>query len=124
MELFRAVQPLPICPFCGAVARPNILMFGDGAWLSARESEQKRHLEAWLNGLGESRVVVLEIGAGRAVPTIRNYSRALVNRYHAVLVRINPRDFEVPSGQIALPLGANEAIAAIDNALKLNHQWH
>ena len=29
---FLARPPLPSCPHCGAVARPNILMFGDGGW--------------------------------------------------------------------------------------------
>jgi NAD-dependent SIR2 family protein deacetylase len=28
----RARPPLPTCPRCGALARPNILMFGDGDW--------------------------------------------------------------------------------------------
>ena len=29
-EQFRAREPLPRCPDCGALARPNVLMFGDG----------------------------------------------------------------------------------------------
>ena len=29
---FRARPPLPCCPQCGALARPNILMFGDWGW--------------------------------------------------------------------------------------------
>src|SRR5262249_43215679 len=29
---FRAPGPLPSCPGCGALARPNILMFGDLDW--------------------------------------------------------------------------------------------
>lgn len=33
---FRAVEPLPQCRNCSAQARPNILMFGDGSWLSQR----------------------------------------------------------------------------------------
>ena len=28
-ESFRASEPLPRCPECGALARPNVLMFGD-----------------------------------------------------------------------------------------------
>ena len=31
-ETMRAIEPLPACPGCGALARPNILMFGDGVW--------------------------------------------------------------------------------------------
>src|SRR5262249_22389975 len=29
---FRASPPLPTCPRCHAVCRPNILMFNDGQW--------------------------------------------------------------------------------------------
>ena len=37
----RAVGPLPRCPSCGALARPNILMFGDGDWDDSRSSAQR-----------------------------------------------------------------------------------
>ena len=30
-ETFRARRPLPSCPACGGLARPNVLMFGDFA---------------------------------------------------------------------------------------------
>ena len=36
MERFRAREPLPRCPRCGAMARPNILMFGDWSWVEDR----------------------------------------------------------------------------------------
>src|SRR5262249_16202835 len=32
----RAREPLPACPKCGALARPNILMFGDWGWDDTR----------------------------------------------------------------------------------------
>ncbi len=38
--------PLPSCPRCGSVFRPNLLMFGDGAWLSRRHDQQQRRLQA------------------------------------------------------------------------------
>jgi hypothetical protein len=38
----------------------------------------------------------------------------LAERFEGTLVRINPREPEVPDGQIALPLGALEALRAID----------
>lgn len=37
---FRAKEPLPKCPKCGALARPNVLMFGDDGWLSERQEKQ------------------------------------------------------------------------------------
>ncbi|HRI14246.1 MAG TPA: Sir2 family NAD-dependent protein deacetylase, partial [Verrucomicrobiota bacterium] len=35
-ETFRAADPLPTCPFCGELARPNVLMFGDARWIPER----------------------------------------------------------------------------------------
>ena len=37
---FRARSPLPHCPVCQAIARPNILMFGDYGFLSERCDQQ------------------------------------------------------------------------------------
>ncbi len=43
----RMAPPLPTCPHCGALARPNILMFGDGAWIDTRSEAQYARLERW-----------------------------------------------------------------------------
>ncbi len=56
----------PTCPRCGAVARPNSLMFGDGSWSELRARAQETHLRRWREGAG--RVVVIELGAGTAIP--------------------------------------------------------
>ena len=32
----RLVSDLPLCPYCGRLARPNILMFADDGWVAAR----------------------------------------------------------------------------------------
>jgi hypothetical protein len=41
-----------------------------------------------------------------------------------VLIRINPRDATVPAGGISLPLGALEALTAIDAMLaQCPDQW-
>jgi len=39
-EEFRALPPLPLCPRCRALARPNVLMFGDGNWIPDRTESQ------------------------------------------------------------------------------------
>jgi len=46
----RAREPLPACPSCGALARPNILLFDDGDWDFTRSYEQEVRLNAWLAG--------------------------------------------------------------------------
>ncbi|MBF0143094.1 MAG: NAD-dependent deacetylase [Magnetococcales bacterium] len=113
---FRALPPLPECRRCGAVARPNILMFGDDRWLPERTQSQTEALGEWLRGviLGKQRLVVVEIGAGLAIPTIRLRSENHARRAGGQLIRINPRDEAVTSPEdMALPLGGAEGTAAI-----------
>lgn len=44
----RASEPLPACPECGAIARPNVAMDSDSAWDPSRALEQEDRLNAWL----------------------------------------------------------------------------
>ncbi len=112
---FRALDPLPRCRNCPEVARPNVLMFNDWSWLGHRTDIQQARFTAWLNGLAKSSVklVVVELGAGTAIPTVRYTSEQVVKRLGGTLIRINPREHEVPSGQIGLPFGAAEGICRI-----------
>jgi NAD-dependent SIR2 family protein deacetylase len=110
---FRARRPLPACPRCGGLARPNVLMFGDGDWLSGRTDAQERRFMAWLAGLGGFEgLVVVECGAGTAIPTVRHLGERLAAA-GARLIRINVREPEVPPGQIGIAAGAAAALAAI-----------
>jgi NAD-dependent SIR2 family protein deacetylase len=115
-DTMRAVPPLPACPSCGGLARPNVLMFGDGGWDGRRHDEQEVRLRRYLaDELGPG-LVVLEVGAGTAVPTVRWFGESLVDR-GARLVRINPRDAHVPAGQVAVRGGAAASLLAIRDAL-------
>jgi NAD-dependent SIR2 family protein deacetylase len=114
---FRAIEPLPSCAECGALARPNILMFGDWDWDPARMTQQEEALEVWLETIDSSRIVVIELGAGLAVATVRRFCEGIVNTLGATLIRINLRAPEVPQGQIGLAIGALEALRAIDTIL-------
>ena len=109
----------PRCPHCGGLARPNILMFGDPLWLPARSEAQSMRLEHWL--VGARRPVVIEIGAGTAVPSVRHFTEQLLIHAGARLIRINPDASAVSDGDdVALPLGALTALQAIDQALPSN----
>jgi NAD-dependent SIR2 family protein deacetylase len=119
-ETFRAAPPLPSCPSCGGVARPNVLMFGDWGWLPARTAAQQQAFEAWLRDLSSSHLAIVEIGAGTAVPTVRMTSESLVARHGATLVRINPREAHVPHGQIAVAGPALENLQTIDQRLGIH----
>lgn len=117
LETMRA-RRIPRCPRCGAVSRPNILMFGDWAWLPDRSHGQRRELEAWLEALGDAPLVAVELGAGTAIPTIRYATERLGGRPGATAVRINPREPAVPPPHLSLAAGALDGLSAIDAALR------
>jgi len=106
----RAAEPLPRCPACGRLARPNVLMFGDWGWRSERSATQEERLTGWFDALGDRRVVVIELGAGSAVPTVRHFSEQLARRRDVTLVRINPRESHGPAGTVSIAQGAAAAI--------------
>ena len=54
--------------------------------------------------------MIVELGAGQAVPTVRMTCEDLARRCRGTLIRINPREPEVPPGHISLPMGALAAI--------------
>jgi len=116
-DTLRAESPLPSCPRCGGLARPNVLMFGDMDWLGARSDAQHGRLTAWLRSVAGARLVAVECGAGLAIPSIRRFCEQTVREARGVLVRVNPRETDVPAGHVALPLGALDALRAIDGVL-------
>jgi NAD-dependent SIR2 family protein deacetylase len=120
-DTMRAVEPLPRCPACGDVARPNILMFGDGSWLARRTDAALRACSSWLSDVTAGAddagpLVVLEIGAGTAVPTVRRTAESVAA---GRLIRINPAEPAVrPGTGVSVPLGALAALTALDARLR------
>jgi NAD-dependent SIR2 family protein deacetylase len=114
-QMFQAAEPLPKCGKCGGMARPNILMFNDGRWVGSRTHTQHIWFERWLNRLEKTaaRLVVIELGAGAAVPTVRHASESVLRKLNSTLIRINPREDVVPAGHLGIPLGAAEAMRRI-----------
>lgn len=103
---------LPRCPHCAGLARPNVLMFGDDGWLGDRYQAREHALRAWMGQL--ERPVVVELGAGTSIPTVRWFGE----NAPGILVRINLREPRVPwDDAIALQCGALEALLAIDSRL-------
>lgn len=100
--------PLPACPDCGELARPNILMFGDFGWVEGTGNERTERLLEWLGK--HQRPVTIELGAGNALPTVRAFCHSL----HTPLIRINP-DYrgEATGERVDIPLGALAALRAI-----------
>ena len=119
-ETMRAVGDLPSCPRCGALARPNILMFGDGGWDPSDSEAQAGRLRAWLERLVEAdaRLVVVECGAGTAVPTVRRFCERILAIPGSTLIRVNTREPEGPAGTISIPAGALEALLRVDSRIQ------
>lgn len=114
-ETMRA-RAVPRCPRCGGVARPNILMFGDAGWLDRRTRQQEERFDAWLGEHGGEGLLVVELGAGTAIPSIRLLSERL-GRRGAAVVRVNPREPDVDAPHVSLASGALEALRAIAREL-------
>jgi len=104
--------------------RPAVLMFGDFGVNTNRIDEQSRRFQAWSKSVPQdAKLAIVEIGAGRAVPTIRNVAERTARSFsNASLVRINLEDAAVPPGcgarRVSIDdLGALAALTAIDELL-------
>lgn len=115
----RAIGELPSCPHCGGLARPNVLMFEDVDWIAEVQQRQYDRYRHWLAGLGGRRAVVMELGAGTAIPSIRRLGEGLAARGRATLVRINPdaTEGEEESTIVPIRMGALEALVRVGKAL-------
>ena len=116
-DTMRAEGDLPLCEKCGLVARPNILMFGDWNWISERTHIQHKKLLQWREGLSGKKLVIIECGAGTAVPTVRYMSEKFLDMFNAVLIRINKREPQVPHGSIGINEGALDTLSKIDSII-------
>jgi NAD-dependent SIR2 family protein deacetylase len=117
LTTLQAFGELPHCPECGALARPNVLMFNDDAWIPSVTQEQKERYTDWLAGLHGRRVVIIECGAGTAIPTVRLAARRIAEISRGTLIRINPTITEGDESAIALRLPALQALTRIQQAL-------
>ena len=115
-EIMRA-RSIPKCRYCGGVARPNILMFGDWSWISCRTACQEARFDTFLEEQGGRRMVIVEMGAGTAIPTIRYTTERLSVRPEAVAIRMNPREPRIDAPHISIPCGALEGLKCIERRL-------
>jgi NAD-dependent SIR2 family protein deacetylase len=128
-DTMRADPPLPRCRHCGGLACPNVLMFGDWAWIDQPAEAQEHELVGWLRMLirAKSRLTVVELGAGKAIPTARvraeRTASAAVSgrRSGGLLINIRPDPTAAavsPGAGVALRAGALAALIAVDARLR------
>lgn len=109
-----ATDPLPTCPRCGSLARPNIAIGEDKDWDSSRTHEQEDRLNTWLaelRAMKDKKLVVIECGAS-GNPDVRARGDRVAAALGGTLVRIDPH--EAAGG---IRMGIVEALGAIDSAL-------
>ncbi|KAF0686166.1 Aste57867_22018 [Aphanomyces stellatus] len=139
LTMMCAVEPTPPflqCPKCNAPARPNVLMFGDRQWLPNAMDERRYVL--WEAAVEEAlrldptkRLVILEIGCGTRVPSVRKECAMVMddilekthasNHVQVRLVRINPDaldDDESESTHPAMLKVPSTGLAALEAVAK------
>lgn len=106
----------PRCPYCGGLARQNVLMFDDWTYSSNYQDFKKLRLDAWLKEV--KNLVVIELGAGKAIPTVRYFSERTAKMKKGGFIRINPQDAGVPKMHfLSLEMTALAALKEIDELL-------
>eukprot|EP01112_Ceratiomyxa_fruticulosa_P015774 TRINITY_DN4689_c0_g1_i2.p1 TRINITY_DN4689_c0_g1~~TRINITY_DN4689_c0_g1_i2.p1 ORF type:complete len:412 (-),score=64.27 TRINITY_DN4689_c0_g1_i2:127-1362(-) len=124
----------PICHKCKSPSRPNIYMFGDGnLFVDDPNTTKLRNYSLWTRGVvsllnknPEFKLVIIEIGCGLRVPSIRKRCEELLvscPSSQATFVRINP-DYPdnkiLASPNICIKDTALNAINAINKHLSKN----
>ena len=127
---------LPLCSDCQQLARPNVLMFGDWGFFAKRRDEQLVRYNQFRTHLSErkAKLLIVELGAGTAVPTVRYESEQLFvgERWSANFIRINPvaEHVTIPKSYakrndrhtLELTLDALTALTLIDEAFRKKRQ--
>jgi len=62
--------------------------------------------------------LIIELGAGTAILSVRHFSQYVIQQFGGRLIRINPADCNVLSAlDVGLPMGAAAALVAIARVL-------
>jgi NAD-dependent SIR2 family protein deacetylase len=110
MDKFESIT-IPLCPECGDIARPNILMFGDWKWNYKRTSIQQKKYSKWLEQNKNKKILIIELGAGTTISTVRRESETIAKYYNGKLIRINPLEFNVDEKYgFSISAGAKEGL--------------
>ncbi len=102
----------PKCRHCGSIARPHILMFGDGEYVG--HPEQERNFQDFA---GRRIDLVLLIGSSGSVPT-NDYIAYQLQQHGAKVININPDAAanSIVGTEYFLPMTSKAALEALHRA--------
>lgn len=75
------------------------MLFSDFGWEPQVKRRQHDNYLDWLQAVEDDpnhKLVIVEIGAGKAIPTVREESEYQAAQLQATLIRINLRDYGIP----------------------------
>jgi hypothetical protein len=87
-------------------------MFDDHSWNRSHYQSQSKRFTDWLAQIkaSNSKLVVIEIGAGQAIPTVRIIGESMAKDLESVFIRINQDEQDSISPSYSLNKGGLEAI--------------
>ncbi|HAS8538300.1 TPA: hypothetical protein I7730_00610 [Vibrio vulnificus] len=112
----KSIEP-PSCE-CGRPLRPNIIMFDDMGYLHTKHNHQSSAYANHLNDLqgdidaNSIKTMIVEIGAGESIPTIRLMAHRASRMLMTPVIRINPEHC-FDSNLIHIKANALEGIQAL-----------
>jgi len=112
------LSTVPRCSICDGFLRPRVLMFGDFDWIGTRDTdlqnwEKKVRKETKEEG---KKLVIIEIGCGKNVQTVRRHSEIVLAENNGKLIRINLEfpDGDVPEKTIGIRGKGKDSLEKID----------
>lgn len=107
---------VPRCKKCKSILRPNLCMFDDFDWYYPPYEENEIRKNAFLANVeydfSGDEVMILEIGAGNEIRTMRSAAESLAHHTNSKVIRINPDKEDYDDDEIILHIqrGAKEAL--------------
>lgn len=117
-EIDMRTPNIPVCPHCGGVSRPNILMFNDFSWISKRTDNQQAAFNRFIKQQRGKQIVIVEIGAGTSVNRIRYTSETIAGNSSRIrIIRLNLNEPDIRPPHLGLPCGALDGLRKIDSLM-------
>lgn len=107
------IQKIPTCPKCHSHVRPNVMLFNDYHFNSKEVLEKEKKFKAFVDKQikENKKTIIVEIGAGSTIPTIRSIGDQLhENLDNFTLIRVNPAEIFGPDGALRVKMEALEFI--------------